>query len=84
MDPPSLCVCVPSAVNSNSSLDKKAEGNGEKILLEIVMLCIASRLGFLLIILMKIGVGNDFLNRLILRLVPAPLVCPIAHVILHT
>lgn len=84
MDSASLCVCVPSVVNSNSGLDKEAEGNGEKILLELVMLCTASRLGFLFIILMKIGVGNDFLNQLILRPVPASLVCPTAHVILHT
>lgn len=84
MDPPSLCVCVSSVVNSNSGLDKKAEGNGEKILLELVMLCTASRLGFLLIILMKISVGNDFLNQLIQQPVPASLVCPTAHVILHT
>lgn len=84
MDPASLCVCVPSVVNSNSALDKEAEGNGEKILLELVMLCTASRLGFLLIILMKIGAGNDFLNQLIQRPVPASLVCPTARVILHT
>lgn len=84
MDPPSLCVCVSSVVNSNSGLDKKAEGNGERILLELVMLCTASRLGFLLIILMKISVGNDFLNQLIQQPVPASLVCPTAHVILHT